>query len=68
MIVTQAGTVREVDGRVEICVNVTNANNIPTEGAEITVSVLTGLATSEATRNHKIMMPNLPSNFVMLTI
>ena len=53
MIETQDGSVREVDGRVEVCVNVTNANNIPIEGAEIIVSVLTGLATSEVTRNHK---------------
>lgn len=55
MIVTQDGSVREIDGIVEVCVNVTNANNIPIEGAEIIVSVLTGLATSEATRNHKII-------------
>ena len=40
----------ESDGSVEVCVNVTIPNNIPSEGTEVTVSVLAGLATNEATR------------------
>ena len=32
--------VSEADGSVDVCVNVTNANDIPPEGAEIEILVL----------------------------
>ena len=40
-----SGTVSEADGEVDVCVNVTNASNIPDGGAEVEVIVSTGTAT-----------------------
>ena len=45
-----SGPVSEADGSVDVCVNVTNANNIPNGGVEIKVVVAT--AQSTATCKH----------------
>ena len=43
---TQQGTVREDAGTVQVCVNVSNANNIPAEGANVTVFVAAQASTA----------------------
>ena len=49
---TQPGPVSESEGSVEVCVNVTNANNIPAEGAELIVFVAENQGTNPVLRKN----------------